>query len=230
MMNRNAIAIGLTIALLAIGGLCLVAGDELASTQLVSVSATPAVGKDFVAGAINGNVPSIAYDTNRAYTMIVLPANGGGLYGKQIVELFGGDPTIRNQSVVRIHNADAPFLARWGGSFPEAVAGTPTVCVLQEAGGQVRSVYKMPMGPETFGLEELKRVQAVLASICPCTPKPAPTPGPGPGPMPNNQPTMPPLNNTPPGTGPADADDKSGLVLIAIVGLVAGAMAYYARD
>ena len=224
---RNMIAVGVAVAILVMGGLMLTVGDELVPVAQVS---PVAASRDFTAGALNGNVPTIAYDTQRAYTMIVLPP-GAGAWSQRVLNTFASDPIVRAKSIVRLHNADASFVSRWGGAFPEASAGNPVVCVLQEAAGQVRSVYKMPMTGEINLADELRRVQTTLANLnCPLCPKPnTPTPTPTP-PAPSDAPTMPPLANTPPGTTPSEADDnKAGLILIGIVALVAGAVAYY-RD
>lgn len=227
-MNRNSIAVAVIVAVIAAGGLFLSMSEDQPSTLAMSP-----VANEVFAGAINGNVPTIAYDNVRVYTQIVLPpGSANDPFCQQVNQTFGGNPTLRNRSIVRLNYADQNFAYKWGRSFESAARGYPMVAVFYECGDKVQSVDYVTLSPKSDLSSALSKIVKAVVEIninrppCPCTPKP-----PGPGPAPNNpNPTLPPLDNHPSDPQDLVSDNKAGLILVACVALIAGLVAYYKRD
>ena len=228
-MNRNSIAVAFVVAILAGGGLFVSLGEDQSQSQALAVSPATYAGPGQYAGAIDGNVPTIASDNVRAYTMIVLPPNSASdPFCQQVVQAFGGNATIRGRSIVKLHNADSNFCYRWGRAFESATRGYPMVAVMHECGDTARCVDYVTLSAKSNLASEVNRITKAIVEVNindPFCPKPAPAPAPGP----NNQPTLPPLDDKP-ATPELASDDKAGLILVAVVAAIAGLVSYYKRD
>jgi hypothetical protein len=184
-------------ALLGIGMLLMLAAPGFSAPQKV--------------GQIDGSVPGVEYDVQRLYTMIVVPTNhSSDSMSQAVIQEFGGDPVIRENTITKISVADAGFSERWGSSFSEAAAGKPTVAVIQENGSEAKCLYKMPItSAKEMKSERIRCRQIILNNGRGCVdclkkPKPPATPAVNPGGG-NAPPALPPIANTP-------AEEEEGLV------------------
>lgn len=189
-------------------------------------------------GQIGGNVPSVDYDAHRLYTLLVVPENyKSDAVSQAVIQEFGADPIIRENSITRINVADKDFQQRWGNSFVEAQNGVATVAVIEENGSQASRLYKMPMTAGTDFKSERLRCQQCIANVSSdgcidCLRKkqqqqrqqkqaepPAATP-----PAANAPPQLPPIANTPPAADKPAEEEKANGGLIAVVLLGMGGL------
>jgi hypothetical protein len=210
-MFRN--KLGLVAVLAAVIGVGLFsAQNHIKVDREMPINVTP-----IAAGAINGSVPTIQYDNMRVYVQIALPMQPSPLSDK-VLQTFGGDAVIRQNSIVRVNKSDKNFEEYWGDGFIEAKQGIGCVAIILENGGQVQALWKAPVTSEQDLNSLVKQCQAKLLDVnlnCPNCPKPSPsTPS---TPSPQTNPSLPPIPNS---VGP-DAVKPSGETDWGMVGLVA---------
>ncbi len=180
-----------------------------------------------VAEQIDGNVPAIVYDNeHKLHTLIAVPTGWqSDPLSQRVIQTFGSDRTIREQSSVKIVQADQNFAYRWGTSLPEAASGHPVVLAMQENGAQAKSVYKMAFTPATDVKHECQRLKKLLKKFCPICPRPKPTPDP----TTPAQPTLPPIVDTPDETPLVPDDNTLAVALAACVGGLVGWVVMFRR-